>query len=86
MRQESHTNVRIPNVYCASLGSKFAMERMAHDFFSLLKPGFPNNGFDLSNAFVTQSARFGSLQIARQFAFAGQAYVGTTRFARDEKR
>ena len=86
MRQESHTNVRIPNVYCASLGSKFAMERMAHDFFSLLKPGFPNNGFDLSNAFVTQSARSGSLQIARQFAFAGQAYVGTTRFARDEKR
>ena len=31
----------------------------------------PNNGFDLTNAFVTQSARFGSLQIARQFAFAG---------------
>ena len=47
----------------------------AHDIVGLRKPGFPNNGFDLSNAFVTQSARFGSLQIARQFAFAGQAYV-----------
>jgi len=37
---------------------KVAMAK-AHDIVGLRKPGFPNNGFDLSNAFVTQSARFG---------------------------
>ena len=47
----------------------------AHDIVGLQKQVCPNNGFDLSNAFVTQSARFGYLQIARQFAFAGQAHV-----------
>ena len=50
----------------------------AHDIVGLQKQVCPNNGFDLSNAFVTQSARFGYLQIARQFAFAGQANVRWT--------
>ena len=37
-----------------------------------------NNGFDLTPRPVTQSARFGLWQIARQARVAGQAHVSRT--------
>ena len=85
MRQESHSNVRKPNDYADSI-VRNSRWRMAHNIIRWLFRNFPNNRFHLTPRLVTQSARFGSLQIARQARVAGEAYVGTTRFARDEKR